>query len=292
MAQRTIVAYFDRRSDAETARNALIEDGIAPSAVNLLPEATGDYSRTADTSYDHRRDEGGFWASLGDLFLPDEDRYSYAEGMSRGGATLSVVVDDVAYSRTADILEQSGSVDIDERETGWRGEGWEGYQTTGATAADTSTYAATSGSSATSRADYDTTATVTGDEVIPVVEEQLRVGKRQVDKGRVRVRSYVVETPVEEQVQLHSERVVVDRRPVDRELSGADAAAFQERTIEAEERAEEAVVSKEARVVEEVAIHRETENRTETVSDTVRHTEVEVEDERTGVPSPTDRDLR
>ena len=59
-----------------------------------------------------------------------------------------------------------------------------------------------------------------GTEAIPIVEEQLRVGKRQVAGGRVRVRSYVVETPVQEQVTLRDETVRVERRPVDRPAHG------------------------------------------------------------------------
>lgn len=117
------------------------------------------------------------------------------------------------------------------------------------------------------------------DEVIPVVEERLRVGKRDVNLGRVRVRSYVVETPVSEDVSLRSDRVEIERRPVDRALDPGDA-AFTDRVIEAEEHAEEAVIQKEARVTEEIGLRRTSEERTETVSDTVRHTEVEVEDDR------------
>ena len=112
-----------------------------------------------------------------------------------------------------------------------------------------------------------------------MVEETLRVGKRDVNLGRVRVRSYVVEEPVSEDVHLREERVEVERRPVDRAISG-DEATFTDRTIEAQEHAEEAIVSKDARVVEEVALRRQAEDRTETVSDTVRRTEVEVEDDR------------
>jgi uncharacterized protein (TIGR02271 family) len=119
----------------------------------------------------------------------------------------------------------------------------------------------------------------TGDEVIPIVEEQVRVGKRDVSHGRVRIRSYVVETPVTEQVNLREEHVHVERRPVDRALTGSEN-LFQERTIEAEERGEEAVVSKEVRVKEELVVRKNVEERTETVSDTVRRTEVDVEDER------------
>jgi stress response protein YsnF len=89
----------------------------------------------------------------------------------------------------------------------------------------------------------------------------------------------VVERPVQEQVNLREERVHVERRPVDRALSETDA-AFRDRTIEAEERREEAVVSKEARVKEELVVRKDVEQRTETISDTVRSTEVDVEDER------------
>lgn len=100
----------------------------------------------------------------------------------------------------------------------------------------------------------------------------------------MRIRSYVVETPVHEEVSLRSERVVVDRRPVDRLATSADL-DFADKTIEAEERVEEAVVSKEARVVEEIGLRRDSEEHVETVSDTVRKTEVEVVDERAGATS-------
>lgn len=117
--------------------------------------------------------------------------------------------------------------------------------------------------------------------VVPIVEERLRVGKRDTSHGRVRVRSYVVEEPVRESVTLAEERVDIERRPVDRAVTAGDD-AFQQRTIEAEEFREEAVVSKEARVVEEIELRKTRDSRNETIEDTVRRTEVEVEhdDER------------
>lgn len=118
------------------------------------------------------------------------------------------------------------------------------------------------------------------DETIRIVEERLRVGKREVARGAVRVRSYVVERPVEEQVRLQEENVTIERRPVDRAATNADGSAFQDRTIEMTTRSEEPVVSKEARVVEEVAIHKDATDRVETVRDTVRRTEVDVDDTR------------
>jgi uncharacterized protein (TIGR02271 family) len=117
------------------------------------------------------------------------------------------------------------------------------------------------------------------DQVVPVYEENLRVGKRDVGQGRVRVRTHVVETPVNEQVSLRNEKVEVERRPVDRPVT-TDDTPFQNRIIEAEEHAEEAVISKEARVTEEVTLRKTAEDRVQNVADKVRHTEIEVEDDR------------
>ena len=83
---------------------------------------------------------------------------------------------------------------------------------------------------------------------------------------------------MQEQVTLRDENVSVERRPVDRPLTGTED-AFRERTIEAEERREEAVVNKQARVKEEVVVRKDAQQRTETVSDKVRRTEVEIDDQ-------------
>jgi stress response protein YsnF len=94
----------------------------------------------------------------------------------------------------------------------------------------------------------------------------------------MRRKSYVREEPVSEDVDLVREWVEVVRRPVDRPVAAGED-AFRERTIEAEERREEAVVTKEARVVEEIGLRRTQETERETVSDTVRRTEVVVEED-------------
>ncbi|HEX8476835.1 MAG TPA: DUF2382 domain-containing protein [Telluria sp.] len=115
------------------------------------------------------------------------------------------------------------------------------------------------------------------DAAIPVVQEQLKVGKREVQRGGVRVYSRIVETPVQENIGLREEHVQVERRPVDQQIDPAAATAFKEQSIELRETAEEAVVQKTARVVEEVVVSKDVTQREETISDTVRHTEVEVE---------------
>lgn len=274
-ASTTLSAFFDSQSDAQNSVDRLVESGVASDRIRLVPGYESDTPVT-DRSEQHR----GFFASLADFFMPDEDRYSYAEGLSRGGYLVAVDgLSAAQYDIALDILDDEGSIDLDEREESWRSEGWSGYEagateayTLGANAPVADLGAA--GSSTTRSLDTDQ------DEVIPVVDERLVVGKRDVNLGRVRVRSYVREEGVSANVDLHDERVTIERRPVDRALSDADV-AFQDRTIEAEEHAEEAVVGKEARVTEEISLRREGSDRQETISDTVRKTEVEIEDDRT-----------
>ena len=117
------------------------------------------------------------------------------------------------------------------------------------------------------------------EEAVQVVEEELSVGKRKVASGGVRVTTSVSEQPVKETVRLREEHVGAERRSADRVLSAEEAeAAFEEKTVEMVGTSEKAEVRKEARVVGEVALTKETMERQQTVSDTVRRTDVEVEE--------------
>jgi uncharacterized protein (TIGR02271 family) len=294
---RTITAMFDDRAHADAAIQQLTQQlNIASSDIQMhAADATSTTSGTAAASSDT-----GFWASLKDLFVPDEDRTTYAEGVRRGSIVVSATVEESKLEQAMDVLESHGAVDLDTREAEWRQQGWTGTQAvasgtevasvpaatglgvaaTGLAVGSTTPAAPTTAAAAT------TTARVGGEEVIPIVEESLRVGKRDVERGRVRVRSYVVETPVSEQVMLHQEHVDVQRRVVDRPVTGAEA-VFQDRTIEATETAEEAVIAKEARVTGEVVIRKEATERTETVQDTVRRTKVDIDDTTTDAARAT-----
>ena len=55
--------------------------------------------------------------------------------------------------------------------------------------------------------------------ILPVVEEEARVGKRLVEKGRVRVRKLVRERVVALDTVLRRDDIVVERIPVDRLVS-------------------------------------------------------------------------
>jgi uncharacterized protein (TIGR02271 family) len=125
---------------------------------------------------------------------------------------------------------------------------------------------------------------------IPVVEEQLEVGTRTVYRGGVRIHTRVTEQPVDKVVALREEHVRVDRRPADREATAADLEVMQEQTMNITESAEEAVVSKTARVVEEVVVRKDVDEYEEHVHETVRRKDVEVEDANTERRVARDRD--
>jgi uncharacterized protein (TIGR02271 family) len=287
---KTVTCLYRDRPTADAVASRLEQAGISRGGIDV-------YSDASDDLIDDLEDAG----------VPRSDAHAYAEGVRRGGSLVAVECDDDEVDRVVGILDSEGVLDLDERQAAWRSEGWQGYDaaTSGGTAGLASGLA---GSSDTTRTGADLTGSPDmtrsrtdrsdaggRDEVIPVAEEELHVGKREVGHGRVRIQSRVVERPVQEQVNLREEHVEVERRPV----SGATEAGtvsgdpFQERTIEMEERREEPVVSKEARVTEEVVVRKVAEQRTETISDTVRKTEVEVEDERTvqgtGTTGSTDR---
>jgi len=314
MTMHTVTAMYSTRQEAEKAAAAIRKDTTADATnVRLLPERdTGTTTGTAHTA----SDDSGFLASLRNFFMPEEDRYGYAEGLRRGSHMVAVDTDDAHADRVMSVLEDHGAIDMDAEESRWRSEGWRGYEpsstatagsgaTTGGThmppASDTRLSGAdvtgTSASGATARGTAGTTGSAFGtqatapagatgtagktgavgtkgtSETIPLAEETLRVGKRQVNTGRVRVRTYVVETPVNETVHLREEHVEVERRPVDRPVTAGDD-LFREREIEATTSREEAVVSKDARVREELVLHKSAKERDETVRDTVRRTEV------------------
>lgn len=209
---------------------------------------------------------GGITGALVNHGVDEEYAGYYAEGVRRGGSMVMLTVNDDRLSDVERLMNNHDPVDIEERVEAWKKTGFDSYS------AEAEPY--------------------TVEEIhaeresmnIPIVQEELVVGKREVDKGGVRVRSYVRETPVQESVSLHEERVEVKRTPVDRKVDNADA-AFKEQSVEMRETAEEVVVGKTARVVEEVTVEKTASDHTETVSDTVRRTEVEVEEIDTTVTS-------
>jgi uncharacterized protein (TIGR02271 family) len=277
---KTVVGLFSTMQQANQVKQALVSDGYDAGSIRVVANDTSDTSATNTyetgsgsatanpSGYTDIGSGGGtgigekishFFRSLagGD----DAAHHHYAKGVNEGGALLAVTVPDDEADEVASLLSQHGAKDIDDS--------YEGSAAAGKTAYDD-----TFSRSRTETAD----ARTSGETAIPVIEEQLTVGKREVDRGGVRVYSHVVERPVDTDVQLREERINVERRAVNRPATAADFTAGNGGTIELNAVGEEAVVGKTSRVVEEVLVGKEANERTETIHDSVRRTEVEVEE--------------
>ena len=282
MSEETIVAVFDTAAHADAAvadlKNARVPDSAISRHAEDMSGTTGTGGVATGSSMDSSTAgssrQQGFWSSLFGGSTTDEPVYD--RSMTSGGSVVVVKSPTENVDAVVAILEKHNPVDLDERAANYgystQAAGTSAAMPTTATAA-TSSYAGTGTTGATTLAEGATTAAEGG--VIQLAEESLAVGKRLVNRGGTRIRRYVVERPAEADVTLRSETIQVERRPV----TGATAATadFTDKTIEMTASAEEAVVGKTTRVVEEVALRKEASERTETVHDTVRRQEVEVE---------------
>lgn len=238
---KTVIGLFERMQDAQGALSELQSAGIPRNAITFVQQSEPDLS-----------------SRLQSIGLPDQDAGIYAQGVQQGNGliVLQGIADNDA-EQAAVIIDRYHAVDISGRKQPFQ------RMAMNRSAASTGTA---------------NTNLYQGDEVaLPIIQEELRIGKRTVERGGVRIRTRVEERPVEQQVTLRDEHVDVQRRPANRPVSDADLAQLQSGTIEVTETDEEPVVSKEARVVEEVVVHKEAQERTETVRDTVRRTDVDVE---------------
>jgi uncharacterized protein (TIGR02271 family) len=238
----TIVGVFGDYSTAERVARDLTNAGIPRTAIDVRSNyRTG----AAGRGFDNGEEEGGGISGFfRRVFGGEETGGRYAEAVERGNAVVCVTAAEAQLDQAVEIMNSAGAIDIDRREE---------------TVERADLRGSTEGGS------------------VPVIEEELQVGKRTVQRGGVRVYSRVVDEPVEETVELREERVTVDRRKVDRLVERGELSGLRDQTIEVMEVTEEPVVQKRARVREEVVVGKETSQRTEKVRDTVRRTEVEVE---------------
>jgi len=267
----TVVGVFDYYNTARAAARELEEIGIPRESINLKSNvATGSAGGSADggsyENHEHHEQHGGIRGFFHRLFGGDDDNHDhYSEAIRRGSTVIAVTSPSNLTDRVADILNQHGAIDIDSRAAAYREAGWKGY--------DENAPAFSTEEADRERERYRATA---GTQTIPVVEEELAIGKRVVRRGGVRIYTEVVEEPVTEQVNLRDEKVRVERRPVNREVAPGDM-DLRDQTVEVTETVEEPVVSKRARVKEEIVVGKDVTNRTETVTDKVRRTKVNVE---------------
>ncbi len=232
----TFLCLFHDQDHAESAMNALEQAGFNRNAITSIGR-------------EGHGEESSIRQELTDLGAPERDVDHLRDGVAKGGIVLGM---EAAESRTEEIeriFHRFSAEKIDDVDL-----------------------------TPISPAPFRSTEPVLQAEgaVVPVVEEGLVVGKREVERGGVRVFRRTVEEPVTEAVSLHEEHVVMERRPVDRAVTQADLRTG-DQVIELVETEEVPVVGKVTRVVEEVRLGVVGSDRTETVEDTLRHTEIDVE---------------
>ncbi|MGI4832322.1 MAG: YsnF/AvaK domain-containing protein [Janthinobacterium lividum] len=276
----TVVGMFDTAAQAQQAAKQLAAAGFGLDSVDVSNAKTGtstssnsdtsDYQNASGTAVEgaadaagratqHAEDSiGGFFSHLFGGNDNDDTTQRYSHVARQAGSIVTVHCSTPEHAhQAADILDEAGAVNVDERaaQTGYQSQA-KGFASTTPTAAKT---------------------TSTDGLTAEVIEENLQVGKRTEQTGGVRLRSRIVEKPVEASVRLREEHVVVNRTPVNRPATEADFTAFKEGQVELTESAERAVVAKEAHVVEEVSLGKQVTEREEIIRDTVRNTEVDVE---------------
>ena len=253
MTNETIVAVYDTTAHAQAAVDSLKSAGVPADAINIHTDETR--AATGTTTAAPVREQG-FWSTLfgGE---PDHDTAVYDRSMAGGSTVVSVDAPEEHVAKVLDILESHDLVDIDDRAASYG-----------------LTQTATQASQPVAPVTAMTPGRTDTADALQLSEETLAVGKRVVNRGGTRIRRFVVETPVEENVALHSEKVVLERHPVTDGRAPNDS--FTDKTIEMTEMAEEAIVSKNARVYEEIGLRKEVSDRVETVRDTVRKEDVEV----------------
>lgn len=306
----TVIGFFRNTSDANDAVNALKHEGFEPENIDVSSESGR--SREDNNKEERSGKIGGFFKSL---FNDNDDANLYSKA-ARENTLVTVHASGVDEAeKAADVLDSHGAIDINEplseSYTGsdYRQQDSENDFVAGA--------GPLSGDKALSRNEFDeidnedNTGSLkhedrtrfTSDKdydnmneaYIPVIEEEVNVGKKEVRRGGVRVRSRIVERPVEETLRLREERIQVERNPVDRDIT--DDTDFKEETIEVEAYGEEPMVSKRKHVVEEVKVGKKIHERSETVHDTRRKTEIDIEhdnpdnDDLSGNPNYGDSDF-
>jgi hypothetical protein len=252
-----IVTLYDTLDHAEAARRNLESAGFPASEISIIT------NKTIGLSSDRLR-EPGLWHRLFGKDIQQYEAAVYGRSVDAGGAVLTVRVPETEVSRATAILNAHQSVDMLKRAE-QQGFVQTAPQSTTAPPPMAAAGAATRAAGVSSP-----------EEVLSVAEEKLDVGKRVIQGETTRIRRFVTETPVEEQVSLHEEHARVVRRAI-ADPDYVKNLDWSDKVVEITETAEEPVVTKSAHIAEEVVIQREGRDHVETIRDKVRRQRVEVE---------------
>jgi uncharacterized protein (TIGR02271 family) len=219
-----------------------------------------------------------------DELSPEDEQqiYSYY-GLDRTTASSST---GLAAGESGTGFGSTASGTSSSNDTGFATGSTGGY--TGSDYSDTQTEYGTSETGYNDLGTSTDTTTGTDSDSVRLHEEELNVGKRQVEAGRVRLRKVVSTERQEVPVELQREQVEIERVPVSEAGSITDdSAAFQDQEINVPVMREEAVVGKETRATGEVRLNKTVDTQTETVGGDVRKEDVQVEGNADGTYTGT-----
>lgn len=267
MEATSIVGVFDNPHDVQPVIDDLQKAGVSRSDIEVMDQkACLDCGTAATDDNEQRGAFSGFKRWLSDFGLADSERDYFAETVRRGGTMVTVrTMDGTDQDNIANILASHGAVDIDRRGEYYKSSGFKGFDVNSKPYSQDEVIAERERFQA------------GGQFAIPVVEEDVKIGKRRLNTGGVRIVKRVIETPVERDIQLRDETVDIERRSVDRPLNAGDMDSLRDDSLEFTESREEATVQKEARVKEEVLVRQNVQERTEHIRETARRTDVDVE---------------
>ena len=244
---KTLIGLYDTFAEAEQVVQGLTQHGLSHSDMRLIAHNGAGRQATAG-SPDSLAEANILQKRLTDRGVPPHEARAYIERVHQGKAVVVVQASDDWAERGLEIMRQPHPANGGARAA----------QRSQRARARVTLYPGSQPTAGGRRGhvSLETQPAGQGTMTIPVVEEEIAVGKRQVERGKARIRSRVEEHPVGESVQLHGEQVIVERHPVDRPATEADLQAAAERTIARTETAEEPVVNKRPRVVAEVTVRR------------------------------------
>jgi len=227
MSNETIVAVFETGTQADQAVRALEAAGVRTNAIERHSKEGESSSRMQPASEGSAPQSTGFvfWDMMLGAQASHQDRSTYEKRVGRGETVVAVTVSAQEAETVMAVLEDASPLELDERVEEHSKEDVAPERAPRAAAQETEK----------------------GEQVIPLSEEELQVGKRTVNRGTTRIRRYAVEAPVEQAVSLRDEKVIVERRrPVTDDATGD---AFTEKTVEVTETSEVPVAEKVARLM-------------------------------------------
>jgi len=282
-----IVAVFESSEHAEKAAQALERVGVPPTNIERHSQKRDSAAERPERESSPQSTGFFFWDLMLGMAPGHQDRPNYERRVERGQTVLAVTIPEDQADTVMSVLERHAPLDLDEHaaEVGSAAarapeRRSENARPKGVPARQRATEQSEQREDATraprsARTNSDEE-TVEDEEVIPLAEESLQVGKRTINRGTTRIRRYVVESPVEKTVSLRDERVILERRKPVSDVATGDT--FTEKTVEVTETSEVPVTHKVAGLKEEVVVRREGVEHNETVQDTVRRDQIAVED--------------